>query len=97
MSRYGKVQIMHEFIETEWFGDVLAKLSMVPTHIENDEMFGISTITGHSRHFGDLNPGDKIPEYIIKLKQGDADEFPEFDGISRVTSEGGLLPWEISS
>lgn len=96
MSRYGRIQYPVEFVETEWFGDVLAKLSFVPIQVEVDPSFDMVIADGYSRHFAERKQGEKIPEYIIEFTVPEPGEFPDFGGIVPVVGEGALMPWEIN-
>lgn len=95
MKRLGRINYPQEIGESDWFGDVLANLAIVPTRVEYDGVFGIYTLTGLSKHFEEVIEGQEIPEYVISLAQENG-ETPKFGGLSRVVAEGGLMPWEIN-
>lgn len=93
MKRLGKIDYMQEIGESDWFGDALACIAIVPTRVDYDGTFGVYTLTGISKHFEPVIEGQQIPHYIVSLKQA-VGEVPKFAGIERVVAEGGLMPWE---
>lgn len=74
-KRVGIVRFANHFLDDPKEDEMIATFSnFFPLSIGNDQsagIYGFDVMLGYSMHFREICEGEKIPEYIIKLKRVD--------------------------